>query len=74
MKQTRSHRATCRKKRRFGSEGAAYAFLRELIRANLVDPGTEPYRCTACGDWHVGHRGGQATKSLERLIREGAGS
>lgn len=69
MNRRDSHVATCHRKKRFVKEGQAFQHLLDRIRAGTVDPGMTTYRCVKCRGWHIG---GHGSRSLERVIREGA--
>ena len=55
-------RRACTGKIHHASEGAAWAAARKT-------PGTRPYRCSFCGDFHVGHRPG----AMRRAVAERRG-
>jgi hypothetical protein len=48
------YKAQCQGKTRWKSEAMARVFLQRL-RREVPGNGLQPYRCTYCHRWHVGH-------------------
>jgi hypothetical protein len=53
-------------------EAGAVAHIRQLQRVGKGNPDYEPYRCEACGSWHVGHSRRAFEKRIRKATRVGS--
>lgn len=68
----RLKRKACERKIKHKSEGAAFAAIRSMwLRYGIGARGMQPFRCSHCGQWHIGHetgtRGNRVNAVLDRL-------
>ncbi len=68
----RLKRRACERKIKHKSRGAAFAAIKAMwLRYGTGARGVQPYRCSHCGAWHVGHepgsKGNRVAAVLDRL-------